>query len=91
MNSEICNKCNFRCCPEYLSDNILCESCLDDLCPICKKKCLNGSGNDEKYCIKCDRICCIDCISVTGCQTIYGTCKECFSHLCISCNQETYR
>ena len=72
-----CKTCNFCCCEICLIEDV-CKSCIGDLCPLCNKNKLDGNFNDQKYCENCDRICCLDCISSTDCQTTYGTCKECF-------------
>ena len=74
--------------PKCLKYDNLCQDCFDHICQICNKNELNGDYNNEKYCKKCDRTCCIECISLTGCQTIYGTCSECFDFLCILCDQK---
>lgn len=77
-----CTKCNFSYCLNCISGG-LCEECRPDLCGIC-----NNIYCDCKYCDKCKRICCIECIAITGCQTIIGTCKECFDYKCEVCHKK---
>ncbi len=86
-DSKYCNRCNYQRCTDCLKHKNTCWNCINQLCPICNKSEITGNSNNEKYCKTCDRICCLECISLTGCQTIFGTCKECFDLTCYVCNQ----
>src|SRR5579871_2214453 len=89
---DFCSKCN----PEInaiMNDHKY-------LCPICQKDELASKynnddnynyflwdGNYSKYkeCTKCHRICCLNCIAITGCQCVHGICTECFDYKCEKC------
>jgi hypothetical protein len=86
--SIICSVCKYKCCISCLRERDLCQICFDELCPICNKTKINGDCNNQKYCEKCCRICCIKCISLTGCQTTFGICIECFDYLCVVCHEK---
>ena len=44
-----------------------------------------GDYNTQKDCEKCEKTICIECIGITGCQTTWGVCKECFDYKCVDC------
>lgn len=49
---------------------------------------LLGRYEDTRYCIKCNKTCCISCIAFTGCQTDEGYCKVCYSYKCKRCGDD---
>lgn len=87
INSKTCTKCKYILCDVCMKNGDMCKECFDSLCPICNKIFLNGDCNDEKYCKKCNRVCCINCIALTGCQTVDGTCINCFDFICTICHK----
>jgi hypothetical protein len=84
---KTCSKCTYKVCSDCLLNSDICKFCLGDLCPVCGKTSLTDNFNEEKHCYNCDRICCIKCIALTGCQTTQGICKQCFNYKCQKCNE----
>ncbi len=89
-----CKKCKLLCCTYCIgltSVNTsygICISCYanDNLCPVCKLNRTDCSYSEVRHCIKCNLLCCMDCIGLTGCQTINGICINCYDYKCKDCN-----
>lgn len=76
----LCDICNlYRC--SYCDQSDCCNS----VCAICLVYKIQGDGNNEKQCQSCNKIVCIVCTALTGCQTIDGVCKRCFKYKCMVC------
>ena len=86
-DSKECTKCHYISCKMCIHSDDMCIDCYNNLCPNCLKIDLTGDYNKEKYCSKCDKIYCINCIAATGCQTINGECINCFNYICENCHQ----
>lgn len=87
-NVQPCIFCENEFCKDCLScrnEMLICFECEEFLCPSCENFVMNMNANESKICTICKRNKCISCIAVTGCQTIYGTCKECFDYKCTNC------
>ena len=84
-----CYVCFKSICCKCLYEPNVCRECAE-YCFGCEKQ-LEGDGNSEKYCGRCDKRYCIDCIVVTGCQTVDGICKKCFDYKCVDCDKDLER
>ena len=63
-----------------------------DRCGICKKIYNMGDFLSVKECEKCERIICVEtCVAITGCQTTWAICKECFEYKCRKCKADIPR
>ena len=61
-------------------------------CDICKISYHVGDFSSVKRCEKCERIICVEkCVGITGCQTTWGICKECFEYKCQKCKSDISR
>ena len=56
-------------------------------CDRCGRGVSGGDGNNEKECQKCKKDICLDCTAITGCQTTWGICKDCYIPLCMCCGK----
>jgi hypothetical protein len=56
-------------------------------CERCNAEIAGGDGNNEKDCDKCNKHVCIDCVKLTGCQTMSCVCIDCFKPKCLQCNK----
>src|ERR1700722_19043963 len=57
----------------------------DGYCPLCKTR-LSGDYCHYKFCDGCGKIYCLNCIALTGCQTTWGICKNCYDYKCRECH-----
>jgi hypothetical protein len=86
--TKVCDECGCGVCEDRgCIRGSLCTQCSGEYCGVCDQTPLVGDGNEEKQCDDCDRICCIQCIAITGCQTTTGVCVECFTYTCHKCKE----
>ena len=66
-----------------------CNDCAKPLyignCSLCKKEYSIGDYSNVKDCEKCELTVCMDCVAITGCQTVSCICKSCFDYKCKNC------
>ena len=83
LYKNICFKCQTICEHyQYNSYQKLCNEC--SKCEYCFRSLLEYS----RGCDSCGKEMCIDCVGLTGCQTMYAVCKECFDYECNQCGND---
>jgi len=84
-----CSLCDNMCCPDhvYIVNNaIRCGTCANDRCHVC-----NNDDWPNRVCEKCEKLMCPSCPAITGCQTTWAICENCYDYKCRKCRGKLSR